>query len=51
MEILDIKKQQTISNNLVNEQDYENKSGEFSRSLALACSIKTNVSENKIKEI
>jgi hypothetical protein len=62
MEILDIQKaandfqQQKIAVletnlSLTNEQDYENKSGEFSRSLALACSIKTNVSENEIKEV
>ncbi len=34
---------------LINEQDYKNKSREFSRSLALACSIKTKVSENELE--
>lgn len=35
---------------LINEQDYKNKSREFSKSLA-SCSIKTKVSENEIKEV
>jgi hypothetical protein len=62
MEILNIQKaandfqQQKIAIletnlSLINEQDHENKSGEFSRSLALACSIKAKVSENEIKEV
>jgi hypothetical protein len=62
MEILNIQKaandfqQQKIeiletNLSLINEQDYENKSGEFKRSLALACSIKTKASENKINEV